>query len=112
MAELGSASVGVLGTELVEQRIAAALAGVPDSEITVCFDADAAGQRAAHHLLDEVCDHGVGHARNLVPPDGIDVTEWMLNDPAGFSKQLGDRFTATTTTGPARSALASPSLHL
>ena len=59
VAERGSISVGVLGTELVHRRVVADLAEGAHDGVVVCFDADEAGQRGAHRLLEELRDRGV-----------------------------------------------------
>jgi len=105
VAERGSTSVGVLGTELVHRRVAAELAEDADDGVVVCFDADGAGQRGAHRLLEELCDSGVRRARNLVPPDGLDATSWLLNDSTALAGQAGANLRLRVQAGPSRSAL-------
>jgi hypothetical protein len=87
VAEHGCASVGVLGTELVHRRVAAELARGAHDGVVVCFDADEAGQHGAHRLLDELHRCGVGRARNVVPPNGLDATEWLLHGSTALERQ-------------------------
>ena len=105
VAERGSMSVGVLGTELVHRRVVAELAEGAHDGVVVCFDADEAGQRGAQRLLEELRDSGVRRARNLVPPDGLDATEWLLNDTTALEGKAGADLGLRIQAGPSRSAL-------
>ncbi len=73
----------------------------------VCFDGDEAGQRGAHHLLEDLRDRGIRRVRNLVPPDGLDATEWLLSEArvTAPARQTGADFGLAIQTGPSRPAL-------
>ncbi len=90
-ARLGQRAVGVLGTSAFDRDAARQIAGVvgPGTQrIVVCFDGDTAGQGGAQRLTDELASAGLRRVDVLIPPEAMDLTDWLLDDPRAVASGL------------------------
>ncbi len=87
-AQTGCLAVAVLGASYPDDRVADAIvAGAAGRPIVVCFDSDTAGRSATHRLVELFHVRGV-QADVVSPPDGMDVSDWWMHDPATVSRSL------------------------
>lgn len=80
-AQAGFASVAVLGSMYPDGRVADAIAGfVRDNDVAVavCFDCDVSesGAKGATKLIGLLAERGIVDVDNVVPPDGMDLSDW------------------------------------
>lgn len=79
-AQAGFAAVAVLGSMYPDQRVAGEIAAYVhdhDVAVAVCFDCDPSesGAKGAARLIDLLDERSVT-AANVVPPDGMDLSDW------------------------------------
>lgn len=80
-AQAGFAAVAVLGSMYPDGRVADAIAGfVRDNDVAVavCFDCDVSesGAKGATKLIGLLAERGITDVDNVVPPDGMDLSDW------------------------------------
>ena len=85
-AQAGCRSVGVLGSTYSDRHVARQISDggfeATDQRIVVCFDADEAGRNGSVHLVELLNQCGVDDVVELVPPAGLDLTDWAKNGTA------------------------------
>ncbi len=84
---------GLAGRELAEQIVA----WVPNRPIVLAGDGDNAGRSFSTTLADALADMGVT-VKVLALPDGMDLTDWLASDFAGFPNALIHAVTTTPAT--------------
>lgn len=81
-AQAGFRSVGILGSQAPDQRVAARLAAHADrngDRLVAVIDADPAGRTAGDRLRSLATEHG--QSLTIVePPDGLDLNTWASQD--------------------------------
>jgi len=90
-AQLGVRSVGVLGSTYPDRRVAEQISqgarecGV--ERIMVCFDADDAGRTGSQKLTELLREQG-DVVDELIPPTGLDLTDWAREHVDTFTAAL------------------------
>lgn len=84
-AQAGFAAVGVLGSMYPDARVADAIASYARDhavDVAVCFDCDLSqsGAKGASLLVELLDDRSVQSVVNVVPPDGMDLSDWAAID--------------------------------
>jgi DNA primase len=103
-AQAGFRAVGLLGTNALDDTVAARIANLADTndlDVTVVVDVDDAGTgRSLGGLLADrlETDHGVP-VRIVEPPQGHDLNTWALSDP-GWPTRLTPRAGRQIPAGP------------
>ena len=80
-AQAGFSSVAVLGSMYPDARVADAVASYAQAhaaDVAVCFDCDPSesGAKGASRLMELLDDRSVRSVVNVVPPDGMDLSDW------------------------------------
>ncbi len=103
-AQAGFRAVGLLGTNALDDSVAARIANLADNndlDVTVVVDVDDAGTgRSLGGLLADRlgAEHGVP-VRIVEPPEGHDLNTWALSDP-GWHTRLPLRASRQVPAGP------------
>ena len=94
--QAGYRSVGVLGSTYpdrdVARRISQGAIEIGVQRVVVCFDADVAGRTGSSRLVDLLNGCGVEDVVEVVPPAGLDLSEW-----ASTGNAVAEAFRATAT---------------
>jgi DNA primase len=93
-AQAGFSAVAVLGSMYPDARVADAVASYAQAhavDVAVCFDCDPSesGAKGASRLVELLGDRSVRSVVNVVPPDGMDLSDWAAIDHgwiAGFDE--------------------------
>jgi hypothetical protein len=86
-AQAGYRSVGILGSQAPDHRVAAQLAAHAEQHherIIAIIDADPAGRSWGKHLTGLLAEHG-HDLHTIEPPDGFDLNAWAQTDTAWTS---------------------------
>lgn len=107
-AQVGFASVAVLGSMYPDARVADAIATYSrehHARVAVCFDCDPseAGAKGATKPIELLEERGVEDVVNVTPPDGMDLSDW-----ATHGDDWAAAFEALTTTTPISMTVSPP----
>lgn len=97
-AQAGFRSVGILGSQAPDEKIAAALAAHAErtgDQIVAVLDADEGGRTGKQRLDRLLADHAQ-HVVFVDPPEGLDLNAWALADP-GWTDALAVHGSARPT---------------
>jgi DNA primase len=101
-AEAGYDAVALLGTGVVDERVASAISRRWRTErLVVAFDADHAGRIATVGLLDFFVRKGAGHRAAFISvPNSVgDLNAWLQADGPAFSARLSATLEAASPVG-------------
>lgn len=81
---LGYNAIGIRGAGMTKPAVVDEVVTLLDgADAIIAGDGDNAGRKFASDLANQLAARGV-HVRMLALPDGMDLSDWRVNDPYGF----------------------------